>query len=352
MAVNLLKVLPENDVTVEASVIGINVTKCIKKIIANEVDGIILPFEKLERSLYEENILIEDCLKELDFIILPLSLFSVSCGGQGIPVEQNGSTKVLFCRNVSGHKIQIEKLINEKTIEVTQKLVRNKQLDFRTTKSFLGLPHHEFYKNDKMFLYDELILKKPVRVKLPKTHSCFFVTSRHNFHVLKNEECHSHIFFSGGMTTWERGRKQGIWFQGGSEGFGHEEIYNLRNSKCIQALVGTRDWFVLSRAGTKSIVGDVIGTYDYSLIKTSQDYYRRLKEIDTFFWTSGDQARIFMEVFHDIPWGSRNHACGLGRTLTVLSDMGLDPICFMNIDHFKNWVIDQKDEVSYKESQR
>lgn len=341
---NLLKVLPENEVIVEASVSEIAIAKHIKKIITNEVEGIILPFEKLENSFCEENILIEEYLKELDFIILPLSLFSATCIDQGISLEQDGSIKALFSRNVSGHKIQIEKRIGEDTVEITQKLLRNKQLDFCTTKNFLGLPYHEFYKKNKTYLYDELILKKAVPVQLPKTPSCFFVTSRHNFHVFKNEKSHSHILFSGGMTTWERGRKQGIWFQGGSEGYGHEEIYNLRRYKCIQAMVGPRSWFVLSRLGTKSIVGDVIGTYDYSLKKRNLDYYRRLTEIDTFFWTSGHQAQTFMEMFPNIPWRTRTHACGLGKTFSALSDMGLDPLCFINIDHFNNWVMNQKDE--------
>ena len=309
-----------------------------------EVDGIILPFQKLENSLYEEDIVVKEYLKELDFIMLPLSLFSTSCKDQDISIKQDGSIKAFFSRNVSGHKIQIEKKIDEETIEITQKLIRDKQLDFRTTKSFLGLPYHEFYTKNKTYLYDELILKKAVPVQLPKEPSCYFVTSRHNFHVLKNDKNQSHIFFSGGMTTWERGRKQGIWFQGCSEGYGHEEIYNLKNSKCIQAIIGVRDWFVLSRVGTKSIVGDVIGTYDYSLIKTNLDYYRRLTEVDTFFWTSGHQAQTFMEIFPNIPWLTRTHACGLGKTFTALSDMGLDPTCFINIDHFNNWVTNQKDE--------
>ncbi|MFG1494664.1 hypothetical protein [Halobacteriovorax sp. ZH4_bin.1] len=309
---------------------NLNLSSKFEDLLNSKNQGLILPFLQLEKCIQEVSGRIHEQLEKMDFIILPLSVFTKSTNSH--------------LREVRGETIKISSIIKGNEIVNIQKILRKGPLPSRPNTCFIGFPETKRIKNLNNCIYDKLISKQETVATLPSHPSFLFVTSHYNFSTVKNNTNNEHILFCGGSTTWKKGLAQGLWFHGSSDGFGHGEINVLKNSKAIKIMAGTRPWKVLSREGATSIVGDVIGTYHYVINKTNNSYLEQLKNIDVFFWTSSHQAKTFMENFPEVKWNNKIHACGLGKTFDGLEALSLNPIPFISLDHFISWIKDGRDE--------
>ncbi len=328
----LLKFLPSGPNKCEVYISHSSLISKLESLLRTENHGLILPFVELEKFVQKGCTNSIDQLKQMDFIILPLSVFT----------KKVSSTSYL--RDVRGETVKITSITNDNEIINTQEILRNAPLPSKPSTCFIGLPEIKKITNLENCIYDKLISKKETVATLPSRPSFLFVTSHYNFSTLKSSNNNGHILFCGGSITWKKGLEQGFWFHGSSDGFGHGEINCLKNSKAIEIMAGNRSWKVLSRDGASSIVGDVIGTYHYIINKTDDSYLEKLKNVDAFYWTSSHQAKTFMDKFPEVYWHSKIHACGLGKTFDGLEALKLEPIQFISLDHFISWINDGRDE--------
>ncbi len=338
----LLSLLPKGPNKLEVTVYSDFTTNTLISIFDNKIDGVVIPYKSLERLLLAKKSKIKTILSELDFIILPISTFLSDTGVLDKDFKDSKTKRLLVGENV----IEITREVRHPTIVNNQSIIRPHPLSFTAKKSFIGIPSDRVRSKVDKYVHDNLIEKKVLCPTLPSKPLCLFATSHYTLKTVQNNSPSSHILFSGGLSTWRKGAQEGLWFQGCSDGLGHEVITEIRESAVYQALTGQREWLVLSRTGASSPVGEVIGTYEYQLRNITPNYRSSMSQVEAFFWTSSKQAEVFMKEFPMYDWPDKVHACGLGKTYYGLKEMGLSPIPFVNHIHFLNWVENREDKVS------
>lgn len=129
--------------------------------------------------------------------------------------------------------------------------------------------------------------------------------------------------------------QQGHWVKGSAEGFGQQEILNLKESKALQMMNNSQRWYVLSHDKASSSLGPLIYSYRH---KQNDEYDEAqvdlLFEADIIYWSSQYQFDMYCEKFPELQ--SRLHACGLGKTFEALKKKGVSPIPCVDMNHLKS----------------
>lgn len=140
----------------------------------------------------------------------------------------------------------------------------------------------------------------------------------------------SQIVWTGGLKTWDRLAKRGVWVNGSTEGLGEHE--NPR----IDTLVGEEvSWTKLTHDGNAGILPEsasmeVLPTYR---LIPNDGHDPNLEGKQYFFWTSGSG---FERALEPNPWlKSMTHFCGPGNTQAQLQAHGVEPHVFL--DH-EQWL--------------
>jgi len=113
--------------------------------------------------------------------------------------------------------------------------------------------------------------------------------------------------------------QKGFWVNGSAEGFGHQEILNLKNSKAIELMLEQSSWKVLSHDKATSVIGDVTPSYKHVLNDDiNKEFEKQILESDIIYWSSIIQYNHYTERYPKLK--KKTHAIGLGKTHTSFKE--------------------------------
>jgi hydroxymethylbilane synthase len=128
------------------------------------------------------------------------------------------------------------------------------------------------------------------------------------------------IVWAGGMQTWKKLARRGVWVHGSAEGLGEQE------DEKIETLAGRKlNWLKLTHTrGYDEGAMPVLPTYQLA----PNDHAPDLSGRKYFFWRSGSS---FERALLLNPWlTSMTHFCGPGNTQGILKKNGLSPFVFLD----------------------
>ena len=143
-----------------------------------------------------------------------------------------------------------------------------------------------------------------------------------------------------GWQSWQRLSAGGLWIEGCADGLGFDALRTTLALGVLQ-LPPLDEWLALTRAGAESTwqdsgVGCVLGTYTLRPPRPqAMEQLRRVAmQATDFFWSSRDQYLALREC---LPEAAR-HACGPGKTLSALRELGAQPRAFPSREAWQEWL--------------
>jgi hydroxymethylbilane synthase len=133
-----------------------------------------------------------------------------------------------------------------------------------------------------------------------------------------------------GTKSWAKLALAGVWVEGSLEGKGFDSMHDFRVKKLLR--MGERPFAFLTHVESTDVTPPLpyaahIATYQHHF----QQIPQKLLESDRLYWTSG---LPFLAVWSNLTSDQRTvllkktHACGPGKTATVLKAHGISPTLF------------------------
>lgn len=343
-----------------------NVNTRIEKLRTGNYDAICLALAGIERLSQSPDSLkeLEKLLDGLDFMVLPSTLLpsAASQGALGIECLETRTDLLPKLQTVHHEETAIEmrseraafqsygggchlavgiqaNLADGKIIRVEKGESDGKVIDQITIEGneldvqkplFIGMNDQEVSEDDT---YDKLVLKESYEAEESLSEKAnLFVSSRHCLVTL--EKYQDHPLFCSGASTMKRLARAGFLVHGAADYRGVASITEITRSKAVQLMLGGDfSWKVLTNDESKSELGDTIACYRRKLGEVDAGYEEELKKINSFFWTSFPQYKIFVEKYPFIK--DKKHFCGLGKTLKAFSAEGIQVTPVPSIKEFK-----------------
>lgn len=343
-----------------------NVNTRIEKLRAGNFDAICLALAGIERLAQSEDSLkqLEKLLDGLDFMVLPSTLLpsAASQGALGIEcletrkdlipklqtvhhemtAKEMKSERAAFqsygggCHLAVGIQANLSdgKIIRVEKGEVDGEVVDKVIIEGCELKVerpiFIGMNAQEVDENDS---YDKLVLKESFQAEEELDQKTkLFVSSRHCLETLPKYK--DHPLFCSGTSTMKKLAKAGYLVHGCADFRGVNSINEISRSKAVQLMLGGDfPWKVLSNEESKSELGDTIACYRRKIAEVDSGYEEELQKINSFFWTSFPQYKIFAEKYPFLK--EKKHYCGLGKTYRAFQKAGIQVSPVPSIKEFK-----------------
>lgn len=352
--------LASDNLKVSCKMLRGNVNTRIQKLVDGDYDAIVLALAGLERLANKEDSaqILEGLLKDLTFLVLPQKTFPSSASQGALAVEVHDKSPKLN---------EIQSVLNsihcDETVQAVQRerkafvgygggchlavgihvkkhkdlfihVHRGEHRDKRIDKLEIeGHPLNEVKGKKAIFVLgslDKLVKQEPIKANIPEGHN-IFVTSQYCIDSLNDVSFAS--LWASGSRTHQKLAKKGHWVNGSADGFGHEEVSELKESKAVQMMLPSQQWAVLSHTEAISSVGKVIGCYQRSV---SEDVDMDLSDVEVFYWGSYFQYCEYLKRFPQIE--SKLHACGLGKTYDNFKANGIKVLPVADMKSFKELV--------------
>jgi hydroxymethylbilane synthase len=355
---NLAQMIPGKPLPVECKMLRGNVNTRIEKLLNDDYDGIVLALAGLERlaSYPDSKIILTDLLKDLNFMVLPQKIFPSSASQGALAIEIN--------------KNRTDQLPNILTSVHNEKSADEIKRERKSFNSYGGGCHlavgihvkrlHNFYVHIHHGYLDDTPINKleleGFDYSSIKGQSAYFVYGKYDFlvqkpHITNQTSKNENLFVTSSNclhninefnSLWAGGNRSllnmvesGHWVNGSAEGFGHEEILNLKESNAIKILLGDSEWKMLSHDKASSSVGELIPSYSHELTTPESDSsINEMMKNDIIFWSSIIQYNAYTEKYPQLK--SKKHASGLGKTYSALKDMDVDVIPCIDMKHLKD----------------
>ncbi len=331
---SLNKYLPNKDINVKCETLRGNVNTRIEKLCNDQYDAIVLALAGLERLANKEDSakILNELVKDLTFMILPLKDFPASASQGALAIEHHEENKEIepilktvhhdqtaqeIARerkafNSYGGGCHLAVGIHVKKVQdffihihkgsVDEEKIFKRELEGHDYSSLKGKTLCEIKKTKN------LIEKKPLSYDNDLTEN-LFVTSSHCFHLTQK----ANSLWAAGNKTMQKLLAADQWVCGSAEGFGHEMISNFKNSKAVQILLKNNNWKVLSHDKAQSEIGEVIASYTHQ-VKEHYELPKEILDADILYWSSFNE---YLEYINHTPeLKDKRHACGLGKTYT------------------------------------
>lgn len=346
----------KNSIDVKTKMLRGNVNSRIQKLKSDQYDAIVLAHAGIERLALKEDSLkeLKILLEGLNFFIMPQKVFP-SCASQGalgieINEEKADSEVYNIIRTVHSDKtfneIKVEreafnsygggchlavgihaKEVQGELLKIEKGIHNDKEI---FNLNILGRDYSSF-KNLKAFYpmgkKDKLVTKALIKETISHDKN-IFITSSYCFDNVHSK--HTGAIFTSGNRTARKMIEKGYWINGSAEGFGHNEVLKLKNSKALKLMMKKEEITVLSHKDSSSEVGEVFPCYERAI---NSDYKEDLSDYDIFFWSSTFQFNAYTKLYPEIL--KKKHACGLGKTYETLKQT-IDITPFVDISHFLN----------------
>jgi hydroxymethylbilane synthase len=357
--------IPADNIKVSTQMLRGNVNTRVQKLRDDKYDAIILAFAGLERltKLPDAKKELEALLEGLTFMILPQSEFpsAASQGALGIECHEdnNEMKELLSCvhHDLTAQAMKIERERfqsygggchlavgiharkiadkwalfekgNHNEKQINEKKFLNDELykKLKKQKAFLGLPKAKLEKPKAEFIYDELLVKKPVKFK---TDGVLFSTATYASENLPKGQ----YLFTSGLKNWKKCNNLGHWVHGSSESIGHSEIEWFQQSDLIKILTGDSPWKILTHKDSENKLGQTIEAYSRERNDPSDAYKKSISECEIFYWTSYFQYLTYKPLLNSKK--SLIHCCGTGKTLEEFTQNGIEVYPVLDM---KKWV--------------
>ncbi len=371
---SLKGLFPNNKLDIKDKMLRGNVNTRIKKLKDGDYDAIILAMAGLERLSLEStaSLIIEELLKDLDFMILPSSLFpsAAAQGALAIEVSSNSPKNAELKEKLSKlhHKKTAQEILIERDrfqtygggchlavgihvekrgsyfVQHEKGLTQGKTIDTsmilpahnfeKLSTLFVGLPPEKYSNSVLDIVCDELIKKSPLEIESPPDGPRdVFITSSYTFKALEKVQPRS--CWVSGLATWKKLAQKGYWINGSADSLGHEKLYDYLNSKVLENFYPDIKLATLSAKGSKVTKGELIECYQRETKEVSNEYKERLMACKAFYWTSFAQYEIYSQEF-DFLKDDTNlyHCCGLGKTMDSFSKSGMKFLPFSSVKDF------------------
>lgn len=356
--------LASDDLTVKCEMLRGNVNTRIQKLLDGQYDAIVLALAGLERLTGKEESrkVLEGLVKDLTFLIMPQKAFpsSASQGALAVEIHDKSPKREQLLKT-------LRTIHSDETVEAVKRerkafvsygggchlavgihVKKHKDLFVHIHKGVHGdkvVDHIEVEGADQSSLKgknallvlgekDKLVEQVPLEANIPDGKN-IFVTSPYCFEALKASKSQSSVW-AAGSRTHRKLAKLGYWVNGSADGFGHEEIIALKDSKAAQMMLDSsksEDWIVLSHDQANSPVGKVTRCYTR---KINQAAEMDLSEYEVFFWGSYFQYETYLSKF---PWiKDKIHACGLGKTYDKFVKNNIKVVPVADMKSFKDLV--------------
>lgn len=323
------------ELEVKCSMLRGNVNTRIQKLLDGNYDAIVLALAGLERLASKEDSkkILEELLKDLTFLVLPQKSFpsSASQGALAVEVHDKSPKKAELLEALkSVHSPEtVEEIKRERKafnsygggchLAVGIHVKEHKGLFVHVHKGshqgkeirkieLEGVDYSPIKNKKTLFVLgenDKLIEQKKIEGKA-RPNSNLFVTSSHCFHALGPN---ASSIWASGSRTHKKLASLGHWVNGSADGFGHEEILAIRESKAVSMMLESDSWQVLSHKDAQSPVGEALPCYERTI---KEDASLELDSYDAFYWGSFTQYEAYIKRFPEIK--GKVHACGLGKT--------------------------------------
>ena len=359
---SLKEFLPQasDELKVSCKMLRGNVNTRIQKLIDGDYDAIVLALAGLERLANKEDSakILDGLLKDLTFLVLPQKTFPSSASQGALAVEVHDQSPKLN---------EIQDVLNSihcsETVEAVKRerkafvgygggchlavgihvkkhkdlfihIHRGQHKDQRVDRVEIENNPLDRIKGKKAFFalgsLDKLVQQTPVETKIPSDLN-LFVTSKYCIESLKDASFSS--VWASGSRTHKKLAKAGYWVNGSADGFGHEEVAELKESKAVQMMLQSSNWATLSHSDAQSPVGDVIGCYKRN-INESVDI--NLSDVEVVYWGSYFQYCEYVKRFPEVK--TKIHACGLGKTYDSFKNNGVEVLPVADMKSFKDLV--------------
>ncbi len=328
---HLQNFLPTNGIKITTETLRGNVNSRISKLKEGKYHAIILALAGLERLAETDEI--KNLVKDLNFMVLPLSIFPPAASQGALAIEilkgnlelrekvkhiQDPDTWEEVKRereafNNYGGGCHLAVGINVKKLGSYFLHFHNGETNNkRVSKKFLERKENISFKKGKSFdgSNDPIIKKIPISPSNP-TSANFYITSSHCF------DNFSKIFNSGsvwaaGAKTMEKLAKKGFWVNGCADSLGDAQLNIFKNSKFLSLMIPKIEWKTLTSKTGSSSIGEILPAYEHSISVPNEEFKKFILDCENFYWTSFFQFKTYRDLFPQII--NKNHFCGLGKT--------------------------------------
>lgn len=387
----------EVDLKIECSPLRGNVNTRIEKLLDGQFDAIVLALPGIERlaqglpdhsnEAYEKHgdprEILTDLLKDLNFMILPLSEFPAAASQGALAIEcleerdDNGELlaklQSLSCERTMKEvalerevfqsfgggchlavgisarwneqsklpRLDIRGKVDENIIEAHG--LKERELPQYQGPIFIGVPSQVQYANREISLADELTKKSSaltnMLAEIEEEHILFAsgsaleyaLTFDENYEMLKES-----ALWSSGTRTMKKMAAAGLWCLGSADSLGESEVLSLSEGHLATLKLGKRRWNVITNSTSQSPLGPTIGVYDKTWAEITPEYRDKIEKCGVYYWTSFPQYQYFKENFNLN--AEALHCCGLGKTLKKFNDNAIDVIPFSSMKELKSWI--------------
>ena len=368
---HLKKFIPNgSELELSCEVLRGNVNTRIEKLLSGQYHAIVLAMSGLERLALTESSRkeLERLCENLNYMILPLSVFPSAAGQGTLAIECRSSDKDLIeklkrledplsakcsrlekerfksygggCHlGVGIHSYSVDGMIGliesgehqEQVISFSKLLIELPEKPMGEV--FIGMPTHKSRWED--ILSDEILIKKDLNPETIPANGHTLVTSSYAIDSALKVE-HKSLWASG-MRTGRRLALEGRWINGMGDLFGEQELSEFKNSALLSLFHPdlNQAWNVLTNDKSQSDLGPTVPVYTREVKLPSPGQIDTMKKVSVFYWTSYHQYCVYMELFPFI--NDKMHCCGIGKTYRNFKNNNIKIHPFANINHFEKW---------------
>jgi hydroxymethylbilane synthase len=140
-----------------------------------------------------------------------------------------------------------------------------------------------------------------------------------------------------GVSTWFRLAQRGVWVEGCAESMGFDWLRRTLAEEVLRLPAFGSSWGVLTHKEAAADWSDaqVMATYEVLPVQASaSEAVIELARANVVYWSSGSQFEAL--VRHVKPGAV--HCCGAGKTAKKLTDAGLKPLIFRDVEEWREWL--------------
>ncbi|MBY0518001.1 MAG: hydroxymethylbilane synthase [Bacteriovoracaceae bacterium] len=176
---------------------------------------------------------------------------------------------------------------------------------------------------------DDLYLKESTQKIAPTKGKHLFVTTTH---VLDSIADAPTSLWAAGAMTRKKLVAKGFWVHGGADSLGNQELIKLSESKALKLMMGEAPWLVLSHDKATSPIGEVFAGYKTSMKEPSLEQKNALKKVTHAWWSSFPQYLAYTEKIPSLK--AAQHFCGLGKTWSSFKENNISVTALTDQNEF------------------
>lgn len=372
--------LPFENSNVEFVSVRGNIPTRLKKLLEQDVDGIIVAKAALDRLLQapepefaEVQKFIRSVLAQVNFMVLPLSVNPAAAAQGALAIEISKSrsdvrdmTRRINCRDTFESVLKERKILasygggchqkigvsilkreygevcflrgQTDAGETLDSVVLTPPNGIRTLPSAQGEASIFPHKGEDAAFFDREEL--PRRLWEQAESETYLWIARESALPATFQVAEDAIVWTAGLETWKKLARRGVWVNGSSEGLGVKEPTR------IEVLVDRHvvPWVKLTHEHShENRLGELKTCATYRLIPRERT--PDLRGRTHFYWTSGTAFKRALELYPEVQKG--HHSCGPGLTWTQLREV-LGPSAeigiYLDVESWRKAVLERNNE--------